>query len=155
MHHWKYEYRLVDYAKSSVYCKFWNCQLWHYHSKASGLGPCDHNQCRSKLFTKVSDEWDHQLEKQTTTKHQERKRFFFTSSTIIQGQVLNKTCRRPYGTTGGSFFCFDIMDDTGMLRAKAFDDQCNRIFPLVIDSAVSSFSRTRAALQELASRVPL
>ena len=47
------------------------------------------------------------------------------------------------------------MDNTGTLRAKAFDDQCNRIFPIVICSAVSSFSATRAAPQELASRVPL
>ena len=56
---------------------------------------------------------------------------------FIRGLVVNKTNKRTYGSSGGVFFCFDVMDITGTVRAKAFENQCDRIFPLVNVGEVS------------------
>lgn len=52
-------------------------------------------------------------------------------SNSVRGRVVSKSFVKTYDLDQHKFFYFDMMDDSGALRVKAFDQQCDRIFPRV------------------------
>ncbi len=46
----------------------------------------------------------------------------------ISARVISKSAIRTYDHDQHKLFYFDIMDESGTLRVKAFDQQCDRLF---------------------------
>jgi len=47
---------------------------------------------------------------------------------MVRGHVIWKSPIKTYGNEEHQFFYFDIMDESGRIRVKAFDTQCDRVF---------------------------
>lgn len=51
--------------------------------------------------------------------------------------MTSKTAIRTYGLAEGRWFYFVIMDDSGSVRVKAFDNNCDRVFASISVGSVS------------------
>ncbi|CAF4370862.1 unnamed protein product, partial [Rotaria magnacalcarata] len=58
---------------------------------------------------------------------------------MIRGRFTSKSAVGTYDVDQHKFFYFNIMDDSTTLRVKAFDHQCDRIFPNVCIGEIDDF----------------
>jgi hypothetical protein len=50
----------------------------------------------------------------------------------VRGRVISKSGVRLYGTSDGRMFSFGLMDDSGSVRVKAFNENCDRILAAIV-----------------------
>lgn len=58
-------------------------------------------------------------------------------SHVVVGQVTWKAAIRMYGSNGGRWFSFVMKDDSSSVCIKAFNANCDRVYPLISMGAVS------------------
>lgn len=73
---------------------------------------------------------------------------------MVFGQVVSKTLIRPYGSNNGVFFSFDVMDESTTLRVKAFNQECDRMYPIVAVGKVTAF-QLHSFSNQLSSFIPV